>query len=208
MVRVAGLKGQAQAGIVQPSMDGLSPAGQLSLINQRAGKLIQAQQQVWQQLQRELSTNDVRVLRPSELGEADRAWLDSHFQNEVFPQLTPLSVDPAHPFPFLANKGYGLALQQLGDRDGESRRMEGLLLFPPTLQRFILLPAASPASQSLRFVSLEELVIDHLNELFPGFQLQGWGIFRILRDSEVEIDEEAVDLVRTFETALKRRRKG
>jgi polyphosphate kinase len=141
MVRVAGLKGQAQAGVTQSSADGLSPASQLAAINVRTTKLIQKQQKVWNVLVGELATENVRVVLPSALDDADKQWLDNHWLNEVFPQMTPLSVDPAHPFPFLANKGYGLVLQQLGERDGEELRMEGLLLFPSTLQRYILLPS-------------------------------------------------------------------
>jgi polyphosphate kinase len=156
MVRVAGLKGQAQAGVSQSSADGLSPAQQLIAINRRTTKLIQHQQGVWRQLVNELEGQNVRIFAPSDLDEVDRLWLNNHFNNEVFPQLTPMSVDPAHPFPFLANKGYGLVLQQQGERDGEELRMEGLLLFPSTLQRYILLPP-SPTKPGTHLISLSYL---------------------------------------------------
>ena len=141
MVRVAGLKGQAQAGISQVSADGLTPALQLSVINTRASKLIKDQQTVWRTLLSEMAKADVHVVGPDQLSEDDKIWIENHFMDTIFPQLTPLSVDPAHPFPFLANKGYGLAMQLLRQQDG--RRIEGLLLFPSALQRFIRLPPSS-----------------------------------------------------------------
>jgi len=201
MVRVAGLKGHVLAGIVTPSQDGLTPAQQLEAINVRAGKLMRDQQVIWRTLRRELDAAGVAIVSPQDLRPSDRPWLDDQFMSEVFPILTPLAIDPAHPFPFIANLGFGLALRLARRSDGE--HMQALLLIPPSVSRFVRLPGAE-----LRFLPMEQMLALYLDHLFPGFDVLGQGLFRILRDSEVEIEEEAEDLVRLFETALKRRRRG
>jgi polyphosphate kinase len=201
MVRVAGLKGHVLADIVTPSQDGLTPAQQLPAINARAGKLMSDQQVTWQALRAELGAAGIAIIGPQELLAGDRAWLEEQFMAEIFPVLTPLAIDPAHPFPFIANLGFGLALQLVRRSDGEN--MEALLLIPPSISRFVRLPGTA-----VRFLPLEQLLGLFLDHLFPGFEVVGQGVFRILRDSEVEIEEEAEDLVRLYETALKRRRRG
>jgi len=201
MVRVAGLKGQVLAGIVTPSQDGLTPAQQLEAINRRARKLMADQQVTWRVLRQQMAEAGISVIGPEELGAEDRAWLEERFMAEIFPVLTPLAIDPAHPFPFVANLGLGLALQLQRLSDGN--RMEALLLIPGTLNRFVRLPG-----KSVRFLPLEQLIGLFLDHLFPGFAVIGQGMFRIWRDSDIEIEEEAEDLVRVFESALKRRRRG
>jgi polyphosphate kinase len=201
MVRVAGLKGQVLAGIVTPSQDGLTPAQQLEAINRRAGKLMRDQQVVWRDLTQLLSDAGISVVGPADLSGEDRAWLEERFMAEIFPVLTPLAVDPAHPFPFIANLGLGFAMQLRRRSDGN--RMEALLLIPATINRFIRLPG-----KVVRFLPLELMIGLFLDHLFPGFSVVGQGMFRILRDSDIEVEEEAEDLVRLFETALKRRRRG
>ncbi|HUJ96699.1 MAG TPA: RNA degradosome polyphosphate kinase [Stellaceae bacterium] len=201
MVRVAGLKGQVLAGIATPSQDGLTPQQQLEAINQRAGKLMRDQQVTWRVLRQQMAEAGITVVGPEDLGGEDRAWLEERFMAEIFPVLTPLAIDPAHPFPFVANLGLGLALQLQRHSDGD--RMEALLLIPGTLNRFVRLPG-----KSVRFLPLEQMIGLFLDHLFPGFSVIGQGMFRILRDSDIEIEEEAADLVRLFETALKRRRRG
>jgi polyphosphate kinase len=201
MVRVAGLKGQVLAGIKTPSQDGLTPAQQLEAINKRTSKLMADQQVTWRALRQLLRATGVAIVDPGELDAADIAWLEERFLADVFPVLTPLAVDPAHPFPFIANRGFGLALQLLRASDGKS--MQAIILIPPTVARFLRLPGAG-----LRFIPLEQTIGLFLDRLFPGFKVTGQGTFRILRDSEVEIDEEAEDLVRHYESALKRRRRG
>lgn len=201
MVRVAGLKGQVQAGISTPSQDGLTPAQQLVAIGTRARKLMQDQQTTWAALRRELAASGVAVIGPEELSAKDRAFLAERFKAEVFPVLTPLAIDPAHPFPFIANLGLGLALELARRSDGSP--MQALLLIPPSIARFVRLPG-----KTLRFLPLEQMIELFLDHLFPGFSVGGKGMFRILRDSEVEIEEEAEDLARLFESALKRRRRG
>src|SRR5216683_1746370 len=201
MVRVAGLKGHVLADIAMPSQDGLTPAQQLAAINARAGKLMSDQQVTWRALRVELGAAGIAIIGPQELLASDLAWLEEQFMAEIFPVLTPLAIDPAHPFPFIANLGFGLALQLVRRSDGEN--MEALLLIPPSIARFVRLPGAA-----VRFLPMEQLLGLFLDHLFPGFQVVGQGVFRILRDSEVEIEEEAEDLVRLYETALKRRRRG
>jgi polyphosphate kinase len=201
MVRVAGLKGQVLAGIATLSQDGLTPAQQLDAINRRAGRLMHDQQVTWRALRRELAEAGVSVVGPEDLLPDEHGWLAQRFMSEVFPVLTPLAIDPAHPFPFIVNLGLGLALQLQRKSDGE--RTEALLLIPSTIARFVRLPG-----KAVRFIPLEQVIGLYLDHLFPGFEVLGSGMFRILRDSEVEMEEEAEDLVRLYESALKRRRRG
>lgn len=201
MVRVAGLKGQVAAGITVPSQDGNTPAGQLSLINKDAGTLMRIQQEIFEGLQDELRKAGIARLRPDELTSRERHWMDGWFLEQIFPALTPLAVDPAHPFPFIQNKGLVLALQLL--RPSDDKDMRGLLPIPSNLDRFIRLPGPK-----IRFILLEDVIRMYLDRLFPGFTVSGQGMFQVIRDSDVEIDEEAEDLVRTFESMLRRRRRG
>ena len=201
MVRVAGLMAQDDAGVKTPSQDGMTPAEQLVAINERARRLLADQQEIWAELKQELRAKGIVVLSASELTEDEREWLAEHFRTTIFPVLTPLAVDPAHPFPFIPNLGQAVAMQLV--RPSDSREMIGLLPLPGQIDRFIRLPGSE-----IRFIRVDQVVALHLEELFPGFELLGAGGFRVIRDSEVEIAEEAEDLVRVFETALKRRRRG
>ncbi len=201
MVRVAGLKGQHLAGIKAVSQDGLTPAQQLDAIKQRAGKLMADQQVIWLSLHRQLAEAGVCVIDPGDLEPRDRRWLENRFMAEVFPVLTPLAIDPAHPFPFVANRGFGLLLEL--ERVSDSVRLQALALIPSSIDRFVRLPG-----NRIRFLPIEQMIALFLDHLFPGFAVVSQGVFRLLRDSEVEIEEEAEDLVRLYETALKRRRRG
>jgi polyphosphate kinase len=201
MVRVAGLKGQVDAGVVTPSQEGLSPGEQLTAINERAGALMGEQQRIWRSLVSQLRAADVTVVEPSELSADERNWLEDRFMASIFPVLTPLAVDPAHPFPFIPNLGLALAMDLF--RASDNREMIGLLPLPGQIERFIRLPGSRP-----RFILLERCVSMFLGHVFPGFELRGSGTFRVIRDSDIEILEEAEDLVRLFESALKRRRRG
>ena len=201
MVRVAGLKGQHLAGIKTLSQDGLTPAQQLDAIRQRAGKLMADQQITWLALRRQLDEAGISVVDPMDLEPADREWLEDRFMAEVFPVLTPLALDPAHPFPFVANRGFGLALEL--ERVSDNIRLQALTLIPSSIDRFVRLPGVR-----IRFLPIEQMIALFLDHLFPGFAVVAQGVFRLLRDSEVEIEEEAEDLVRLYETALKRRRRG
>lgn len=201
MVRVAGLKGQVENGVINASQDGLTPAQQLVAINREAGLLLDKQQDCWRGLRGELRTNGIAVIDISELTRVDRKWLDTRFMEHVFPVLTPLAVDPAHPFPFIPNLGFAMVLHLTRLDDGEV--MRALLPLPHQIQRFVRLPG-----DDIRFLPIEDMVGLFLDRLFPGFRVDGLGVFRVIRDSEMEIDEEAEDLVRVFESALKRRRRG
>jgi polyphosphate kinase len=201
MVRVAGLKAQVAAGITTPSDDSLTPAQQLAEINARVTDLMRDQQQCWMALRRELREVGVSVVEPDELTTAELDWLEARFIDDIFPVLTPIAVDPAHPFPFIPNVGIALALQLFDP--AKNQNLDALVILPSQLDRFIRLPGSE-----LRFAMLEQVVIMFIERLFPPFVLKAHGVFRVLRDSEMEIEEEAEDLVRTFESALKRRKRG
>ncbi|MDG4650487.1 RNA degradosome polyphosphate kinase [Roseibacterium sp. SDUM158017] len=202
-VRVAGLRELAQEGKTAISDDGRTPAEQLKLINADARRLMQHQQAAWVALKTELEAEGIRVVSRTALKGADRKHLEEEFLARVFPVLSPLAIDPAHPFPFIPNEGLALALQMRRDRDG--RELQALLPIPSQIDRFVRLPASEG---EVRFLPLEELLLLNIGALFPGYQLKGSCTFRILRDSDLEVEEEAEDLVREFETALKRRRRG
>ncbi|MBC7951914.1 MAG: RNA degradosome polyphosphate kinase [Rhodospirillaceae bacterium] len=201
MVRVAGLKGQVDAGVITTSEDGLTPAQQLAAINGEAGELLAAQKRCWSELKGELRDVGIAVVDASELSKSDLKWAESRFMEHIFPVLTPLAIDPAHPFPFIPNAGIALVLHLYRIDTGEVLR--ALVPLPSQIERFIRLPG-----EAIRFLPLETLVILSLDRLFPGFRMEGHGMFRVIRDSEMDIDEEAEDLVRVFESALKRRRRG
>ncbi|MFU8882403.1 MAG: RNA degradosome polyphosphate kinase [Rhodobacterales bacterium] len=202
-VRVAGLRELAHAGNTTPAADGLSPADQLVLINDEARRLMQHQQGVFDGLRRELEAARITLLDRSTLSDADKTELDGIFLNNVFPVLSPLAIDPAHPFPFIPNTGFSLALQL--ERRRDKRALLALLPIPAQIARFVPLPSRDGGH---RFLPLEELLLLHLGSLFPGYTLKAHCAFRVLRDSDLEVEEEAEDLVREFETALKRRRRG
>jgi polyphosphate kinase len=208
-VRVAGLVGQAHAGVAKLSPDGRTPAQQLAAVMERIRLLLESQQKVWLELKARLAAAGIEVCDIGALTDVERSWLDSWFMERVFPVLTPLAIDPAHPFPFIPNMGLVMALQLQREEDGHG--MRALIPLPALVERFIRLPgaagdAASPAR--IRFVMLEALVALFLDRVFPGFSLTGQGLFRLIRDTDVEFEDEAEDLVRSYETALKRRRRG
>ncbi len=201
-VRVAGLRELAEAGNTTPAADGLTPAEQLVLINADARQLQEQQQDVWRDLERELASAGIVLESRETLTASDKKHLEQVFLTQVFPILSPLAIDPAHPFPFIANEGHSLALELV--RKTDKRPLRALLPIPHQVDRFIALPATS----GHRFLLLEDLLLLHLDRLFPGYQVEGHCDFRVLRDSDLELEEEAEDLVREFEVALKRRRRG
>ena len=207
MVRVAGLRGQVRTGVATLSQDGLTPAEQLVKINERVSLLTTAQTRRWRELRREIEDVGIVIVEPGNLSKADREWLEDHFMSRVFQVLTPLAIDPAHPFPFIPNLGFTLALELV--RPGDRKTLHALVRLPSKIERFVRLPSAQGAGQGReRFMLLETLIAINALKLFPGYQLRGQGIFRLIRDSDLEVEEEAEDLVRLFETALKRRRRG
>ena len=201
MVRVAGLVDMLPTRSTTLSDDGLTPAEQLAAIRERASILMDQQQNVWAALQDELRAAGIAVLEGAELTDAEHGWLETYFIDQVFPILTPLAIDPAHPFPFIPNGGFSAILKL--QRKDDKRPLMALLPLPPQVDRFVRLPGSA-----IRFLPLEELVNIFLPRLFPGYEVIERGFFRLIRDSDVEINEEAEDLVQLYESALKRRRRG
>ncbi len=204
-VRVAGLIGQAKAGVTALSPDGRTPAQQLAEIKTRAEMLLADQQRVWRELCALLGAAGIALCDTADLDEDDLAWLGAWFMERLFPVLTPLAIDPAHPFPFIPNMGLVMALRLM--RVEDAGVMRALIPLPSQVERFIRLPAGPPG-KSIRFVALEDVVGRLLERVFPGFRIGGHGMFRLIRDTDVEFEEEAEDLVRSYESALKRRRRG
>ncbi|MCG8270351.1 RNA degradosome polyphosphate kinase [Aquamicrobium sp. NLF2-7] len=203
MVRVAGLAGQVRQLISLKSPDGRTPEQQLEQVLREVERLQADQQKVLAELMARLDAEGIETVNVSALTKDEKVWLEEYFREQVFPVLTPLSIDPAHPFPFIPNLGFSMALQLRHLREGEE--MSALLRLPPALKRYVRLP---DRKTRIRFVPLEDVVGLYIGRLFPGYEVKGSGTFQIIRDSDIEVEEESEDLVRLFETALKRRRRG
>ena len=201
MVRFAGLVGQYRQKIEERSADGLTATQQLDAIAERTDLLLEHQQRVWAALSRKLADEDIFVSRVEDLAKASKAWLRQHFIDQIFPVLTPQALDPAHPFPFIPNKGLSLVFDLV--RESDNQGIRELVMIPSGLPRFIRLPGESAV-----YVSVETVIQEFSDILFPGYVVNSSGLFRIIRDSDIEVEEEAEDLVRYFRSAIKRRRRG
>ncbi|MCX2563876.1 MULTISPECIES: RNA degradosome polyphosphate kinase [Acetobacter] len=207
-VRVAGLVGQVREGLAAFSPDGLTPAEQLNAVRERSVVLLHEQQRIWLELRALLAESDVILQDIPELDDADRAWLVSCFMDRIFPVLTPLVVDSAHPLPFIPNMGLALALRLL-NCETDDFVMNALILLPAQVERFIRLPVRDGnGSRKVRFIRLEDMIALCIDKLFPGLVIGESGMLRVVRDTDVEFEDEAEDLVRSYESALKRRRRG
>ncbi|WP_374578216.1 RNA degradosome polyphosphate kinase [Phenylobacterium sp.] len=208
MVRVAGLKAQAREGVRVVSQDGLTPAEQLVRVNAEAANLMADQQSQWRGLRRELADEGLTVVMSEDVTPSEKQALEAVFLSRIFPVLTPLAIDPAHPFPFIPNLAFSIVLKLKRVSDG--RLLYALVPIPAQVARFWELPAAPSRRKrpERRFISLESLVAMFLDHLFPDSEVDALGVIRLIRDSDVEIEEEAEDLVREFEVRLKQRRLG
>jgi len=206
MVRVAGLKGQLRAGMMKQSADGLTPAEQLEEIANLAQHLHLEQQDHWQQLREELFAKDVVIHEANDLSADQVQYLQKLYREEVFPVLTPIAVDPAHPFPFIPNLGFTLAFEMA--RPGTTQTLTALVRVPANLDRFVTLPNELTQENRVEVVTIDTMINLFITKMFPGYEVTGSGAFRIIRDTEIEIDDEAADLVVEFESALRQRRRG
>jgi polyphosphate kinase len=206
MVRAAGVYGQIRAGITTLSQDGMTPMQQLAAINKFATGLVADEQSNWRTIKGEMAEVGIFVLQPDELTKSQGDWLERLFMTHIFPILTPIAADPAHPFPFVPNKAMTMVVEMVRPSDGKT--MNGLIPIPSQLERFIRLEAEPDKPKEIRFIQLEHVIGMFLPELFSGFEIKSKGTFRVLRDSDIELQEEAEDLVRSYESQLKRRRRG
>lgn len=206
MIRVAGLVGQAQRGIDKPAIDGRSPSQQLAAIREKLADLSARQQDIWRDLHEALALTDIHIADEQRIKPAAHEWLEAFFLQEIMPVITPQALDPAHPFPFVHNEGMGLLFTLT--RDDDQEQIIEMILIPTALPRFVRVPGDVAGAGEAVYISIASLIQRYAKKLFPGFTIEGDGLFRVLRDSDIEIEEEAEDLVRTFRSAIQRRRRG
>ncbi|KAG1700447.1 Polyphosphate kinase [Nymphon striatum] len=204
MVRVAGLSAQKEQRVEKRSDDGMSVEEQLSAVDDSIKGLQKDQQAYWADLQSQLVKEKIHIIQPADLQTSELNWLEDYFDSNMFPVLTPLSMDLAHPFPFISNLGHALIFELA--QPNSKYTMKAFVRMPLGLENFVKLPQRSKTE--LHFISIEDIIVRFIDKLFPGYEATGHGSFRVIRDSDLEVEEEAEDLVLTFESALKRRRRG
>ena len=203
MVRIAGLKDYVRQGVTKLSNNRMTPLQERDAIHDIVSHMVQRQHECWIELRSRLAEEDILVVKPDELSPKDLGWLEEHFLENIFPVLTPIAIDPAHPFPFLPNLGLGVVFQLAGSDHGQKKEQMAIVPLPARLARFTLIPGSK-----LRYVMLEDIIETFLKAMMPGFTRLDSALFRIIRDSELEVDEEDEDFVRNFERAIKQRRRG
>mgnify|MGYP001376282913 CR=1 FL=1 len=203
MVRVAGLHAQVDEGITIKSADGMTPQEQLEEVNKKANLLMANQQKTWKTLKEKMREKNIHILTKNSLNNEEKKWCSEYFDNHVLPVLTPLAIDPAHPFPFVGNLGLVLSIQLKHKNNNKKRN--ALLPLPTILPRFIKIECIK---DSLKMIPLEEMLMLFSNKIFDGYDFLGGGLFRVIRDSDVEFQEEAEDLVLAFQKQLRTRRRG
>ncbi|WP_271439315.1 RNA degradosome polyphosphate kinase [Pontixanthobacter luteolus] len=201
MIRVAGLVGMVQRGIDGLSIDGRSPAQQLTAIRESVRKINSEQRECWAELRGLLDDAGITIADNTRVDPASYSSLKTYFLEEIMPVITPQALDPAHPFPFVSNQGVGLLFNLT--READNAQVIEMVLIPSALPRFVRVPG-----EQAIYISIESLICRFAKHMFPGFRIEGDGAFRVLRDSDIEIEEEAEDLVRTFRSAIQRRRRG
>ena len=201
MIRVAGLAGQVRSGVGETSIDGRTPSQQLAAIRAKVRELEELQQEALSELRPLLEDKGIHIKGEDRIDEDAEHWLRDYFLDHIMPVITPQAIDPAHPFPFVANMGIGALFNLVREADGS--RLVEMVLIPSALPRFIRIPG-----EEAIYVAVERLVCRFAGLLFPGFRVEGDGVFRVLRDSDIEVEEEAEDLVRYFRSAIQRRRRG
>lgn len=206
MIRVAGLVGQAQRGIEKPAIDGRTPTQQLTAIRNKLAAITARQQDIWSDLRAALADTGIHIADEKRVEPAAHAWLEAFFLDEILPVITPQALDPAHPFPFVHNEGMGLLFTLT--READQEQISEMILIPTALPRFVRVPGDIAGAGEAVYISIASLIQRYAAKLFPGFKIEGDGLFRVLRDSDIEIEEEAEDLVRTFRSAIQRRRRG
>ena len=205
MVRVAGLLDLIRLGSTHLSNDGMTAQAQVEQINARVNLVVSQQQKCWLKLSAELEQSGIRILKRESLSRNDIAWAKTYFSENIYPVLTPIAIDPAHPFPFLPN--LGIAQLFLLKRGAKKTDQIAILPFPPKLPRFIVLPPKKKTARQ-RLVKLEDIIELNWEMLFPRSVKHASTLVRIVRDSDLDVEEEAEDLMRYFERAVKQRRRG
>ncbi len=206
-VRVAGLKQQIESDVVERSPDGMTASETLRAVTRRVRALVDTAYGCWRDsLVPELAEHGIQFLDPALLGSADREWIDAYYREKVHPVLTPLAVDPSHPFPQVLNKSLNLITRVTATQGGEVKRRLAIVQVPRVLPRLVRMPRDDGRQD---YVFLADLIGSRLADLFPGTELDAWSAFRVTRNSELYIDEEDVaNLLNAVEAELHNRRKG